>query len=116
MTQRIRGGRDVKAIFKNIMAKFFPLLMEKNPQIIASQRIPRMMKKKEEEGRKELKKQGGKKRKEGQHPCIYVIGKTLRKIKCPKSSEITNLKRMAARPKVFFIIATYKAKGRMKSQ
>lgn len=53
MTQRIRGGGDVKAIFKNIMAKFFPLLMEKNPQIIASQRIPRMMKKKEEEERKE---------------------------------------------------------------
>lgn len=39
---------------------------------------------------------------------------TLRKIKYGKSSEknerTNNLKRMAATPKVFFIIATYKAK------
>lgn len=70
------------------------------------------MKEEEEEG-KELKKnkEGGKNNKERQHPHIFEIEETLRKIKCSKSSKRTNnLKRKAARTKVFF----YKVKGGMR--
>ena len=61
--------------------------------------------------KKKKKKEGGKNNKEGQHPHIFEIEETLRKIKCPKSSKRTNnLKRKAARTKVFF----YKVKGGMR--
>ena len=93
-------------------------MVKRNPQIIVYQRIPRMMKEEEEEGKelkKKKKKEGEKNKKEGQHPHIFETEETLRKIKCPKSSKRTNnLKRKAARTKVFFIIATYKVKGRMR--